>query len=143
MLDIGSISHGTLRPQDLSSAILDVWPEEEKGTKLHKELQDISRSEMCAEEIISDAIDTLQEYAPAFCYVGMHEGDGSDLGVWPDFDAIDWAEREGDLVKISDLSELDGREDVPEYAALITDHGNVTIYKLKREIVAESLWAIV
>lgn len=35
-----------------------------------------------ASEMIDDLIETLHAFIPAGCYVGMHEGDGSLLGVW-------------------------------------------------------------
>ena len=89
-LPIGSFSHGTLRPEDLAFAILDVGRDfllEDLVFELcriadedHFPSED--RDFEYDSEVINDALDALQEHAPPYCYVGTHEGDGSDFGPW-------------------------------------------------------------
>lgn len=157
-LPLGSISHGTLRPQDLADAILYALRDMEHDDKaLLRDLDtiaghdddddddDMDDSPMeWADECISDGIYALQEYAPPFCYVGMHEGDGADLGVWPVPDAVQEAIRDGSAIAIDDLADLDSlsvADCEAEFAVHCNDHGNMSVYRLK--LVAESIWACV
>lgn len=145
-LPIGSISHATLRSQDLAQAILDEWGIA-LDDSLISDLEHIAHDKRIEDtstdsEVINDAIDCANEWAPAFCYAGMHIGDSSDLGIWPDFDAIEESE---EVIKISDLSELDAMspcESSAEYALHVNDHGNATLYRLTLGGPVE-LWAIV
>jgi hypothetical protein len=147
-LSIGSISHGTLRAQDLAEAIADALATQgyKESDILMRELRGVASGNVEDDgEIISDGIDALQEFAPMFCYVGMHQGDGSDLGVWPDHDAIESAIADGDAIKIDDLSDLDNLA-ISELcganvAILVNDHGNMTVYELS--IAAKPVWACV
>lgn len=135
-LELGTISHGTLRACDLASAIVDALREiEHDDSDLLADLDRIAADDAAddADDIVNDGIDALQEYAPPFCYVGMHEGDASDLGVWFLHDSFEEACRDGDVLKIDDSSELDDMspQDVAshEYIAVVSDHGNVTLYR--------------
>lgn len=151
-LSIGSHSHGTLRPQDIADTLRDMlksvdYPESESiMSELAAIAEDEGRDEEYDSEVISDAMDVLQEYAPPFCHVGMHEGDGSDLGVWFDHDSFEDACRDGEILKINDSSEIDdmAKEDVAafNYIALVSDHGNVSLYSVKVTL-GEELFAIV
>lgn len=147
-LPIGSISHGTLRPSDLADALLPLAEAAGLGPAPLRELADVIDTDgECADaaEIISDVMDDLQEFAPAYCYVGFHVGDGSDLGVWPDWNAIESAVHDGEILKIADLADLD---DLPaddrgyELALLVNDHGNASLYPL-RLTAGDSVWAVV
>jgi len=77
------------------------------------------------DETISDAIDALNEYAPIYCYVGMHPGDGSDLGVWLSSDALDEAIRCGTRINSETVENADDGVRIH-----ISDHGNVEVYAL-------------
>ena len=150
MLDIGSISHGTLRSEDLASALItamlsQTWKETDL---IITELRDVESGEDTTtdSEIINDAIEELDACAPPYCYVGVHEGDGSDLGVWLSTYAFEEACRDGEILKVSDLSEIDdmAKEDLASYNyfAVVNDHGSVSLYPV---VVThgESLWHIV
>lgn len=150
MLSIGTISHGTLRSEDLASAIVSTLRDmDHDDSALLRDLDTIATTPDDAQgnwegwdsEIISEGIDALQEYAPPYCYVGMHEGNGSNLGCWPMLDSIHEAIRDGELLQISDLSDLDNLSIADcdsEYAVHVNDHGNVTLYRLKVQGV--SIW---
>lgn len=140
-LSIGTVSHGALLAQDLAQALWDAlksvdYPESESiMEELSAIAEDEGRDEEYDSEVISDAMDVLQEYAPPFCYVGMHEGDASDLGVWFDHGAFEEACRDGEVLKVSDSSEIDDmpKEDVAayNYIAVISDHGNVSLHHVR------------
>jgi hypothetical protein len=137
-LDVGSYSHGTLREVDLAEVLADMLREvEHDDSELLALLDSIAaeNEEDDASEVIMDAMDALQEYAPPFCCVGMHEGDGSDLGVWFEHDSFEEACRNGDVLKIGDSSELDdmAKEDIVsyDYIAVVSDHGNVSLYSIR------------
>lgn len=134
---IGTISHGTLRSEDLLSAFASelrrIVGKEAAAAGAYlsaltgaddclAEIQESDNEPAGAQEIICEMIDFLSELAPPYCYFGAHPGDGSDFGFWPDLDAI---ESEG-IPRVEDASELpDGY--VGEWA-LVNDHGNVTLY---------------
>jgi hypothetical protein len=102
---------------------------------------DPERDEADAPEIINDLLDALQEHAPAFTYVGTHPGDGACLGVFPDEDEIADAIRNGDLISVSDLSELP--EDYSGCAVLVSDYGNTSLYEVDNGEAVNEVWAIV
>lgn len=79
-------------------------------------------------ETLRDLIDKINEYAPPLAYFGTLEGDGADFGFWPD--DIDRAASEGECLKLDEL---------PSLIAVISDHGNVTMY----EIEAREVWSVV
>jgi hypothetical protein len=153
-LDVGSYSRGTLRAVYLADVLADMLryvEHDDEGLLAdletvatygdsddEDEIADLSDHERetldNASEVIADAMDTLQQYAPPFCYVGMHEGDGSDLGVWFNHDSFEEACRDGSVLKISDSSELDdmAKEDIVShyYIAVVSDHGNVSLHNV-------------
>lgn len=147
-LPIGSISHGTLRDQDLAQAIYDALRstgDRKDSDLIMRELFHVANGDdesEFASEIVNDGIDALSDYCPPFCYAGMHEGDGSDLGIWPDLEALEAAVADGDVIKIGDLADLDSLA-VSELrganmAMLVNDHGNVTLFEL--HIAAKAVW---
>lgn len=69
----------------------------------------------------------LNEFAPDFCYFDRYE---SVWGFYFDKDSFDEAVREGSVVKASQ---------VPDYAARVSDHGNITLYSVK----AVEFWGVV
>lgn len=128
---IGTISHGTLRTEDLLAAFANELRMIEPNASLVAEADavallhsfgwlDIMGSRE-AGELVEDLIEALNALAPAYCYFGTTEGDGSDFGFWPDMEAIE------ELPRVADPADVpvDGTgEDV----AYVNDHGNVTIY---------------
>jgi len=143
-LEIGVISNGTLRAPDLAEAILQNWEDfldEKTSNALFAIVVDGESDESC--ETVSEALDELQESAPWLCHVGFHEDDGARLGCFPDFHAIESEERDGNLLKVSDPSELDSIDERDaDYALVVSDHGNATLYSLTPDGPVEQ-WAIV
>lgn len=150
--NIGSISHGTLRIVDLLPAFADElewqlrrngnWfslPENQEHARrineLYGEYQDsyaedgeTLKDEEQAECLLESLSDALNELAPPYCYFGSHEGDGSDFGFWPSFDAIN----ELPCVKDSDQA-----KELGEDCRMVNDHGNVTVYNGIGEAILE------
>ena len=140
-LSLGSYSHGTLRNEDIAATLRDMLLSQgyAESETLAQELaaiaEDEGRDTSHDSDVISDAFDAVQEYAPDFCCVGMSEGDSSDLGVWFDSEAFEEACRSGEVLKISDSSDIEGmaKEDLASYNyfAVVSDHGNVTLYNVQ------------
>ena len=98
----GSISHGTMRMEDVLPIMYSTLFKENprKARQIHNSCIGFLEA-MCdkncgidndwwdseeAHFIYEDLEDALQEYAPEGHYFGTHEGDGSDLGFWPEED---------------------------------------------------------
>jgi hypothetical protein len=89
---LGSISHGTMRGEDLIPSFTHELRRLMGNTFEHGELvasveenvktvPNYWESEVCVFDLES-LFDALNEYAPPWCYFGSHEGDGSDYGFW-------------------------------------------------------------
>lgn len=140
---IGTISHGTFRNEDLISAFADElrYLVGKEAAAAHPYLKGMEEAQAildsleenpdwdldpengeAAQQCLEWFFEALGELAPPYCYFGAHEGDGSDFGFWPDFDAI---ECEG-IPRVEDASDLpDGY--TGEWL-LVNDHGNCTLY---------------
>lgn len=135
---LGSISHGTLRPEDLlpayASALNSLSPGSAEKLMAPYNLagadfpEDDSpfwnQEDLC--DLESDFHEALHELAPPYLYFGANEGDGSDFGFWPDFASIDEDIHTGDLLPISDLADIPPGTTVP--VLLVNDHGNASLY---------------
>jgi len=92
----GTISHGTLRSEDLFVSLSD---ELERLMPVGmRERVALARADMLVatddamSELVNDLSDTLSEIAPEGWFFGAHMGDGSDFGFWSvDLDE-DWIE---------------------------------------------------
>ena len=131
---IGSISHGTLRTDDLLSAFADELDRLEVEGE-YRDLVDEAQAMLTllangwttladTEEsagLVNALTDALGEYAPPYCYFGANEGDGSDFGYWPDWHQLD------ELPRVSDPADIP-EGGTGEDCAYVNDHGNITIY---------------
>jgi len=140
---LGTISHGTLRTEDLIKAFTDTL--ESLNTHDAALVATIAEaraldpdSEDASAMVNETLIDALQEYAPPYCYFGTLEGDGSDFGFWSDIDSLEEDARFGEVQKVNDTSAADGST---EFVMHVNDHGNVTLYRTKVEL--EEVWAVV
>jgi hypothetical protein len=140
---LGSISHGTLRPEDLIPTFA-AELERVRDPDCHADL-----SALCddvdydddeeAGDILERLTDALSGYAPDYCYFGAHPGDGSDFGFWL---CEDWQERakEDDVLFVSDTSEIpDGYDGM---VCHVNDHGNATMYQWHGNAGIE-VWSVV
>jgi len=99
--EIGSISQGTMRPQDLIPCFLEVLENlADSSTDLTSAIT--SRIEFAdnfenyydyyasaaSSFDFEELFDALNKYAPDGCYFGAHCGDGADYGFWPIEDLI-------------------------------------------------------
>lgn len=84
----GSISHGTMRAEDIIPEFASVLKEldtEGKYDDLISEAQNIEDYNSDeADYILEDLSNALDYYAPEGHYFGAHIGDGSDYGFWED-----------------------------------------------------------
>lgn len=133
---IGSISHGTLRTEDL----LDAFAGEIDGCKLSRAQRKLvneahawlaqdedTRDDENGSTMVEELSDVLNELAPPYVYFGTLEGDGSDFGFWPAHESL-----QDDLYS----GELLHAENTPKgysgLAAEINDHGNITLFRYIR-----------
>lgn len=137
-ITFGTISHGTLRDEDLLEAFsyeLEDLIQRSEWTgnrnnrdlliKLVGEAREIDPDDNLASEIIAEMMDALNnEFAPSFTYFGAIEGDGSDFGFWPDINSLEMAVQDGEVLKVNDLSDVP--DDYAGNVMLVNDHGNVT-----------------
>lgn len=89
----GTVSHATMRSQDLIPAFLGVLREFHPGAH-HAILSDIPadaledhehewwKSDDCSWILNEDIWSAMEEIAPEGHYFGAHPGDGSDYGFW-------------------------------------------------------------
>lgn len=96
--ELGTVSHGTMRPQDLIPAFLSELERLDPAAyqqvmipgagfpavpnhALEDEDADWWQSEDCG-FVLDELFDALNEFAPEGAYFGAHPGDGSDYGFW-------------------------------------------------------------
>lgn len=141
---LGSVSSGTLRPRDLLRAFSDALKDIDGGRRyasLIREARTVYANSQRARDVLDDLEHALGEYAPAYCYFGVHPGDGADFGYWPDWRAIELDRRDGTLSSGDDLP-ADGSS-VGQYLH-ISDHGNAELYAWDSANHRwQSVWAVV
>jgi hypothetical protein len=153
-LPIGTISHGTMRNEDLVPAFLETLEtvDKKRACKIKREYSKVFRmldgikvrnyseeqySEDLSYLVNEDLYNALCEYTPAYTYFGSHCGDSSDYGVWIDHDSIAEDIHDGILFSVEDLSEVDDKVKsdliIPKSVILVNDHGNMTLFNMTVE----------
>lgn len=148
----GTISHGTMRIEDLISAFaneLEYLAGDEAGfdvlisranALLRDEDGNYYLDENDAQEVLNYLFDALNSLAPSYAYFGSHPGDGADYGFWlsdnlaEDFDG--W---------IIDDSQKGAGEPPANYCGEIlhiNDHGNTSLL-VQQDGKREIIWALV
>ena len=134
---IGTVSSGTLHTEDLLEAFSQeleryAQPDDDSDSLCQDAqhlLDTLERDELDASdkarELLEELTQALEEQAPPYCYFGTIEGDGADFGFWPDLQRIEEDAHAGELLKVSDLSEIPADWIGP--VALVNDHGNLTL----------------
>lgn len=114
---LGSVSSGTMKPEDLIPAFLDALAECASLADTIRTPEQERIGEMCAgiEEYESaeywdsdQAIHDLQEledelgnFAAPYCYFGAAEGNGADYGFWISWESVEYAIETGELVTVA------------------------------------------
>jgi hypothetical protein len=153
---LGSISTGTLRTQDLLPAFLETltarggkvpddlecgthieylnWPSLDTTACDDDDKFWDSEDAMWDMEALTDALQTL---CPPFVYFGTLEGDGSDFGFWPDWDSI-----QSDVIGNAEI-DTDHADymtySVDSVSVTVYENGNVTVMDMERNV----LWSVV
>ncbi len=143
---IGSVSSGTMRPEDLIPCFWDEYmslcqqnhevPSEEAGAIERRiEVEGYWESEE-AHYDLEWLFDALHEFAAPYFYFGSHPGNGADYGFWL---SEGWDE-DFDGLRVSDLSEVP--EDYSGEVLHVNDHGNATLYAAENGKLTE-IWGVV
>jgi len=131
-MNIGSVSAGTMRKEDLIPCFLEELNNQEVLSKEHQELVSGIGKRMVDEEYYSseesdydleDLFEALDAYCLPYFYFGGHPGDGADYGYWLMEDMVRFFEG----LKVGDLSEVP--EGYEGEVLLINDHGNMSLYE--------------
>jgi len=135
---VGSVSSGTMRPEDLIPTFLDTLRdldsaqadafEDGWGDVINAVCDEDGEGSEDDSECVNALFDALGEFAPPYCYFGAHEGDGADYGFWVSWDSLEDDCRSGAVLKINDGAEWPDGLDGAEYVLEVTDHGNATLY---------------
>lgn len=136
---LGSISEGTLRNEDLIPIFLGTL--ETLNLKMANEIddkfgytesEDFDYDSEEASDFLSELTEALDDVCPPFVHFGSHEGDGACFGFWPEpFEEIrDFGE---------DVAVYGSNNNPPEFIVHVTDHGNMTLYR----VTLEELWSVV
>lgn len=148
-LPIGSISSGTMRPQDLIPAFLralhsvdpdtatKIWNNPDYAAVFDWIEDDETEMPEDADFLLDALFDNLNLYCPAYCTFGAHEGDGADYGVWP---CIETARDSVEFVSSKDQDYPD--DDFQGEWLHVSDHGNCTLYVRENGKDTE-IWSVV
>lgn len=152
--EIGSVSTGTLRTEDLVEAYAEALEKllKKQTTRFKRAPYRAALRSAAAWErklfnppVLHDDLgvqiaellgDLLQDFAPSLCYFGAHEGNASDFGFWPSDGSID--DFDGPRVQAGDPPP---RGHLGEYLS-VTDHGNLSLMVATRTGTRE-IWSIV
>lgn len=143
--NIGSVSSGTMRAEDLIptfiSELQSMKPLQREHKALIREIESRLDKEGYYESEdsswdIDSLFDALNEYALPYFNFGSHPGHGADYGFWLSEEFQD----DFDGLKVSDLSEVPAGH--TGEVLHVNDHGNMSLYAYNRGRRRE-LWAIV
>lgn len=149
---IGSVSSGTMRPEDLLPEFLYTLgqldkPRHDAFVAANADLLDSDEVDEDSDEyadgcddLVNELFDILGEYAPPYCYFGANEGDGADYGFWPSLDSIRDGIDAGEVFQVEAGEEWDADSiGGASYVWEVNDHGNGTLYGKD----GKELWSIV
>lgn len=141
---IGTISEGTTRPEDLIPAFADTLEQLEGDNSLIDEARGLmedydGQNPEYIRGILDGLMDALEEHTPPFCYFGTLEGDAADYGFWPDADAVN------NEIKIQGVPLWClgvGYTFLPENGIIvhISDHGDISLYEVG---LGSEIWSVV
>ena len=150
---LGSISTGTLKTEDLLEAFLPYLNKEnEHAQEAQAVLERIATdtwppgidnleqylTEFNTSELLDIIMAELQELCPPFIYFGTHPGDGADFGFWPDMDRLNeelhFASNVCGDKLIRDCA-CDDENCDDGILVNVSDHGNVTVMDMERNVI--------
>ena len=136
---LGSISTGTLRTQDLLEAFHSTIAASGTPPALAEDGYADGGKAYSDEELLEVYTEQLESLCPPFVYFGTLEGDGADFGFWADFDAIDesCARKHHRRTHNPDTGEIVLEDE--SVIVQVNDHGNVTVMDMERNV----LWSVV
>lgn len=146
----GSISCGTMRPQDLIPVFSGELRALTTGLLPQDAADDIALCDAAddvtdfngddAAGILESLFDALDAYAPAYGYFGAHPGDGADYGFWL---SEGWEQdaRDDGALFVGDTSEVPAG--YSGEVVHVNDHGNVTLYTCTKRGKLTEVWAVV
>ena len=86
---LGSVSTGSLRTEDLLDKFETYLEDHNIRITLPGDGISDGGDIYTMDELLTIAIEALEECCPPFVYFGTRPGDGADYGFWPDWDALD------------------------------------------------------
>jgi hypothetical protein len=151
---IGSISNGTMRPEDLIPNFLDVLDsldhkqaeairQEHEETIATLDKEDLTDEEMESQDWLLNEVlfNALDSHALPYFYFGAHPGDGADYGFWLSEEVNQQVQDNGGLV-VSDLEQVPA--DFTGEVLHVNDHGNATLFcRDEGSAVWREVWSIV
>jgi len=138
--ELGTVSEGTLKADDLIDAFSDVILHTQgirALSKLQREAKDNEYDEDAVLEMLTEAMDAI---APPYAFFGTLEGDGAHFGFWPSWDSIQEDVRNGELIRVDDTG------DVPTgysgWVLQVNERGNAVLFAASRGKLRE-VWSVV
>ena len=133
---LGSISTGTLRTEDLLEAFHSTIAESGTPPALAEDGYADGGKAYSDEELLEVYTEQLESLCPPFVYFGTLEGDGADFGFWPDMDGFNESRRldgnyQGNPEEVWHVAE--------NVISHVSDHGNVTVMDMERNVI----WSVV
>jgi hypothetical protein len=136
-LDLGSVSTGTLRTEDLLPAVLTAldprWIHLSRGERatvqrIDREYRAVGGDDDDADDDLQDLYDIADNHCPDYCTFGSHPGDGADIGVWPIEDLFD-DDHPGGFDGYIGRGETAPIDPELTHWIQVSDHGNATLYR--------------
>ena len=148
-LSIGSVSSGTMRPEDLiPSFAWELKQVQDAGDR--KFLSAMAKRQKAADYYdseesgydLEELFDRLNNHCPEYTGFSSHDGDGADYGVWIYWDSLeeDCRGADPDVLKVNDTSEVPCGHS--GYVLHVNDHGNSALYNASRGRLRE-VWSVV
>ena len=99
--------------------------------------RDWSQTDLDASGMMESLMNALDEFAPPYFYFGTHPGDGADFGFW----LSEFFSDEFEGLKVDDLAAIPN--DYEGEAIVINDHGNMSLYTVRKGEKITAVWSIV
>lgn len=148
-LPLGTISEGTLRPEDLIPAYLSALEglrltKAERATvrlaqrECKRYASPVSNNSVYSLEfddldLVGDLTAILESHVPDYAYFGTLEGDGACFGVWANIELLEEDARDATVIKTDGpptrVSALPSGLRARTHWMSVSDHGNVTLYR--------------